>query len=252
MKEKIYTIPVNEAFSTDCECPLCVLEKQLEQEALDYYLGPSLMEPDHRLETNKMGFCRQHFEMLYNRQENTLGLALILETHLAYQIDSLKKAVKCSVISAKTTGLIKKVFSQEKSAATPSKALGAHLSQQNKRCSMCSKVSYTMDRYMDVMFYLFFVDNEFEKKLKNTKGVCFNHLEMICTSASKYLSPKKQEYFLSVLMDIQMNNLERISNELNWFTKKFDYRNSDAPWKTSKDAVIRTIEKLSGYLRSKR
>ena len=29
MKEKIYEIPVNEAFEQDCECPICILEKNL-------------------------------------------------------------------------------------------------------------------------------------------------------------------------------------------------------------------------------
>lgn len=27
MKERIYTIPINEAFEQDTECPLCVCEK---------------------------------------------------------------------------------------------------------------------------------------------------------------------------------------------------------------------------------
>ena len=31
MKEKIYTIPINEAFDQDCQCPLCLIEKRLEK-----------------------------------------------------------------------------------------------------------------------------------------------------------------------------------------------------------------------------
>jgi len=38
MKEKIYTIPVTDAFNTDCECPMCVLEKKLEDENIEYVL----------------------------------------------------------------------------------------------------------------------------------------------------------------------------------------------------------------------
>ena len=30
MKEKIYTIPVNDAFDKDCECPLCAMYQELE------------------------------------------------------------------------------------------------------------------------------------------------------------------------------------------------------------------------------
>ena len=61
MKEKIYTIPVTEAFSEECECPLCVLHKKLEDENIDYILGPSLMEPDGRIETNEKGLLPKTF-----------------------------------------------------------------------------------------------------------------------------------------------------------------------------------------------
>ena len=67
MKEKIYTIPVNEAFSEDCECPLCHLEKKLESDAVDYTLGAAMMEPDYRILSNELGFCRRHCSMLIRK-----------------------------------------------------------------------------------------------------------------------------------------------------------------------------------------
>lgn len=57
MKETIYTIPVNEAFEKPCECPMCNLENRFENDRVNYYLGPSLMEPENRIETNETGFC---------------------------------------------------------------------------------------------------------------------------------------------------------------------------------------------------
>ncbi len=92
MKEKIYTIPVTEVFGEECECPMCLLEKRLEEEYVNYFLGPSLMEPDCRMDTNEKGFCRRHFEQLYNKQENRLGLGLMIDTHMQEQISRLKKA----------------------------------------------------------------------------------------------------------------------------------------------------------------
>ena len=32
MKEQLYTIPVNDAFNEPCECPLCKIYDNLEQE----------------------------------------------------------------------------------------------------------------------------------------------------------------------------------------------------------------------------
>ena len=32
----------------------------------------------------------------------------------------------------------------------------------------------------------------------------------------------------------------------NWFTKKFDYRNAQEPWKNSRDALPRGMRKMTG------
>ena len=63
MKEQIDTIPVNEAFETGGECPFCYLERQAEQRAIRYTIGPgaSYMEPDVRAVTDRQGFCRAHY-----------------------------------------------------------------------------------------------------------------------------------------------------------------------------------------------
>ena len=87
MPEKIYTIPVNEAFEASrddasCGCPFCTLYNTLEENELDRILGAAMMEPDVRIETNAQGFCDTHFKMMFVRK-NRLGLGLILESHIA-------------------------------------------------------------------------------------------------------------------------------------------------------------------------
>ena len=42
-----------------------------------------------------------------------------------------------------------------------------------------------------------------------------------------------------------MDSLKEMQKDLEWFTDKFDYRNADAPWKNSKDALPRTIQKTN-------
>ena len=62
MKEKIYTVPVNDAFALDSECPICSMFEKLENDAVEYAMGPSYMEDDIREKTDKMGFCsRQNY-----------------------------------------------------------------------------------------------------------------------------------------------------------------------------------------------
>ena len=63
MKEKLYTIPVNDAVSANDECPICNAKRALERDAIDYAIGPgaSYMESDIREMTDKTGFCAHHF-----------------------------------------------------------------------------------------------------------------------------------------------------------------------------------------------
>lgn len=90
MKEKIYTIPVNDAFDKDCECPLCAMYQELENNAVEYTMGPSYMEDDIRAETDKMGFCRKHLKKIY-AVENRLGFALVMKTHMDKVINEIEK-----------------------------------------------------------------------------------------------------------------------------------------------------------------
>ena len=47
-------------------------------------------------------------------------------------------------------------------------------------------------------------------------------------------------------IDAIRENLARVKEDIDWFTAKFDYRNANAPWKNSQDAVPRTMQKLEG------
>ena len=93
MKEKLYTIPVNDAFREDCECPLCNIYHKLEQEALDYTLRPSTyMVSERREESDKVGFCARHAAML--NESARLGLALIYKTHMDHFIKEVEQRQK--------------------------------------------------------------------------------------------------------------------------------------------------------------
>ncbi|HEY8348885.1 MAG TPA: DUF6062 family protein [Clostridia bacterium] len=255
MKEKIYTIPVTEAFSEDCECPLCLLESRLEKEYIDYYLGPSLMEPDCRIDTNKKGFCRRHYELLYNRQENRLGLGLITDTHIREQLERLKDAAKPLLgghDSSRGPGfslgsLTSKFSPKTQTDSGPASKLLKLLTELENSCTICGRLEYTMDRYLDVIMYLWSKESDFRKTFSEKKGFCLVHFRMLIQAAEKYLSADKRKEFLGILAQQQLENMDRIEKELEWFTKKFDYRYNDAPWGNSRDALPRSIQKLKGY-----
>lgn len=247
MKETIYTIPVNEAFEKPCECPLCNLENRFENDRVNYYLGPSLMEPENRMETNEKGFCAKHFQMMYDTRTNRLGLGLILHTHLCEQNQKLEKLAHAPA-GAEPSGK-KSFFASLKSGGDNAKIaenLLKYLEEQQKECCICQDLLKTMERYCEVITHLYFTEKDFRNRFDSGLGFCMPHFGVLLRAAKSNLSGAKQEEFLATLIRLQQSNLKRIENEVEWFTKKFDYRNQDADWGNSREAVSRSIEKLTG------
>ena len=89
MAEKIYTIPVNEAFDKKDGCPFCTLYEMLVTREFEILMGGAMMEPDVRIATNEKGFCDEHFAMLLGLQKR-LQAGLMLESHLA----TIRKSVE--------------------------------------------------------------------------------------------------------------------------------------------------------------
>lgn len=221
MKETIYTIPINEAFEEDCECPLCYIEKRLENEAVEYALGPAMMEPDHRELSNEKGYCNKHFNMLF-RSTNKLPLALVLDTHL----EEIRK--KLPQMKEHKKGIFKK-------AEKPS------LSGMISSCMVCEKVEKTMDRYYKVMLDMWRTDSDFRAKFDTSKGFCLPHFE-------KLFALSDNSDFIKALVEKEEKELAVVQADIHKFTLKFDYRNKDMEWGTAKNAPIRTVEKIAGYI----
>jgi hypothetical protein len=54
--------------------------------------------------------------------------------------------------------------------------------------------------------------------------------------------------FIVKLNEIEKKALSELERDLEWFTRKFDYRNADKPWGNSRDALSRAINTLEGYI----
>lgn len=242
MKETIYTIPVNEAYEADCECPLCELERKLEKEAVEYSLGPAMMEPDFRMESNEKGYCNKHFKMMFS-SPNKLPLALVLDTHLD---DVRSKIEKLKSIAESAENEKKSIF--KKSDTDVAGEITELLTKLECDCMVCQKVNHTMERYVDVLLYMWSTDDEFKVKFERSKGVCLKHLKMLAEGSKTSLKAKHQNPFLATLLKKECTELSRVQDDIHRFTLKFDYRNQDMEWGTAKDAPERTIEKLTGYM----
>lgn len=238
MKEKLYTIPVNDAVNANDECPLCNAEQSLENDAIEYAIGPgaSYMESDIREMTDKAGFCRRHFNMMY-KYGNSLGNALILTSHVHKVSEDIKKEMK-NYRGAKG-GLFSKGGSSN---------VEEYINSLTGKCFVCDYYRDTYKRYIATFFHLYENDTEFREKIKRGKGFCLPHMSELLHEAPGYLKGKLLDDFTSELFETQSRNLDRIEEDISWFVEKFKYENQDKDWKESKDAIPRTIQKLVGYI----
>lgn len=245
MKEKIYTIPLMDAFKAEDECPFCFIERNLEQHAMDFVLGSgaSYMEDDVRAETDKMGFCRTHYKKMFD-YGNRLGCGLILTTHFKKKNEELKQQIKMfSPGKASMLGHFKKA---KIDTDNPKTSIGNWVKEQENSCYICDYYQNTYNRYLDTFFELYRKNPEFKDLFKNSKGFCLPHFSDLVETAEVLLSDKEKRDFYDHLFPLMTENLQRVTDDLEWFCDKFDYKNKDADWKNSRDAIQRGMQKTAG------
>ena len=236
MKEYIETAPVIEAFDSGDECPFCYLERWAEQRAINYVAGPcaSYMEPEIRAITDQMGFCGQHLKKLYDFGNN-LGSALMMQTHMV----ELNRELKAELEGFTAPGK-RKLFSKPGAPA-----ILDWLRRRNHSCYLCKRVESSIHRYY-VTFYVLLKDKDFRQKVENSKGMCLRHLEGLLELAAEHLPNSQHDWFYETVPGLVLENFSRVQADLDWFIAKFDYRNANADWKNSQDAVSRSMQKLQG------
>lgn len=215
MQERIYTIPISEVFEPRDGCPLCRLRDILEERCVEYIMGAAMMEPDVRVETNRLGFCKDHFEMMRARK-NRLSLALILETRLAE-------------VRKNTFGK-KGVFGKKQEKREPT-------------CYVCQKIDGVMGGMIDNILKLFVSDADFQKLFSEQETVCLPHYELLMEMAARKLSKKQLPAFQKALDPLTERYLAALTEDVHFFTTRFDYRfgGKDAEWGNSKDSIERAI-----------
>lgn len=210
-----------EKFNSDSECPLCQIQKIVEEQFLHEFLNDAVMEDNTRIKVRKTGFCAKHFDMLFARQ-NKLSLALQVDTRLE-DLQSLFSGVSSH------GSAVKKAKEIEKKSST---------------CAVCEYVEESMVKYYKTIAQMFARESDFIKRLLSTKGFCLHHYgELLKYSNSAGWAVKP---YLETLQEVEQKNFERLKKELKVFCDKHDYRNAKEPLGNSETALNRMRIKLYG------
>ena len=231
-KYELETIPIWDAIDAGTECPLCLLDEQAEERYVQFFLGNSVMIPEMRVEVNKTGFCRPHFKALWKGAANRHPLSLITHTHLKDLMEHGNRYEK-RAMKKRGEGVADYI---------------EYLRQRDSSCMICDRMDYTRKRYAFTIVHLWGHKEEFRQAISTSRGFCYFHLSSVLEMAKEQLSRSKIEALASALVGLQRKEMERIEEELLWYTQKFDFQNDTKPWGTSKDALHRALQKLTGLI----
>ena len=234
MPDHIHTIPVLDALRDPQSCAFCQMHKKLENDVIQFIMGPAYMEDSVRMETNKTGFCKTHMQAMY-KEQNRLGLALMLHTHMQRLCKDTDNIINGRIPLP--------LFGKDKNAVLP--RLQAHLEKTLASCYVCTRINSTFDRYVDTFFYIWNKGGGDAKLLESQTSYCMPHFITLLEAAEK-LGRGKREKFMDIILPLWQKITKELEGDLDWFVQKFDHRNANAPWKNSKDALPRAIDFLSG------
>lgn len=220
MREDICSIPVNEVFEPKDGCPFCRMRDMLEDRMATYITGAAMMEPDVRIETNRLGFCSEHFNQILARGSR-LSVALILESLLA--------EVKGQV------------FPEGK--AVPKK-IAAAVHSREENCFICENIGGSMRHLLESTLALWQNEPEFRELYAAQPYICLPHYGLVMEAAQKM--PKKNFIpFEAETTRLAEGYLEELSGDVTHFCRMFDYRNAGGDWGNSRDAIERAMTWLT-------
>lgn len=220
MREDICTIPISEVFDESDGCPICRMRDTVEKRTLEYIMGAAMMEPDVRVETNRLGFCDEHLDMMMGMR-GRLSLALMLTSH----IEEVKtKIFKNGILGAKVKNT--------------GKVTGS--------CFVCDKMAWGMDRMRASIYRLYEQEREFREKFDTQPHLCLKHYEWLAQGVQS-VSKKYKTDFIKSINNLTGNYIDALHKDLEHYCSMYDYRNNtqDADWGTSRDSVERTVQFLT-------
>ena len=230
MKEKIYTIPITEAFEKESFCPFCTMHKSLDEEAVTYTVGPAMMEPDFRIITNETGFCQKHMRDLHAKSK-ALPLSLVIDTHLS-EVEKLL----CIEPPQKKKTLFKK-------DTNPKNEFADSLVKLSSSCAVCNRIEHTFSRYFNTFVYMLKKEKGFLEKVLKCEGFCMEHFALMAKAAAENMTDSEFEKLFAPIIQLQKKRVGTYKRHIKSFADSFDYRNAGKKVDAPKDILLK-----SGYL----
>ena len=201
MRQDICTIPVSEVFEVTDGCPFCRMHKTVEERIINFIMGDAMMESDVRIETNKHGFCPDHFEKML-AHNGRLQLSLMLNTHLAeISADCLASGVSPKTAAEKANDIV-------------------------NSCFICDKIAWGEERMIATVYRLYEQEEDFRKLFNAQPHFCLPHFAKIMGGINKKTCRKHGKEMAEKLISATKDYCADLTEKLKNYSFMYDYRNA--------------------------
>lgn len=267
MAEQIYTIPINEAFEQSGGCPLCRMKKKLERESLDYVMGAAMMDPDVRIRTNRLGFCRRHYDDMLS-MKNRLSLALMLESHLdevsrlfPEDVSALPEmppppAEGAPVPPPDLPGDLPEAmqaipmdppprFARFRRYGGPNPAQMALV--QSKSCYVCARAADFERNVLSNVAHMWRRESSFRERFKAQEFFCLDHYGRLLHAARHELNDPSFRELYQAMTEINARFIRQLRGDVTGFCRSFDHQNAGKPLTDGqRTCTERSVDFLAG------
>ena len=221
MRYDITNIPIAEVFEEGNGCPICRLRNTLENRAVEYITGAAMMEPDVRIETNKKGFCLDHYRQIL-KQRNRLSVALMLESHL----DEMEK----------------QIFAGAPLVGKNAKKQAKDANRSACTCFVCDQMGDAMEKMLATVCRTWEGQKEFRQLFEDQPCLCLPHFSDLVAASAGTMSKKAQLDFAKEASKLAHRYLTELRGDVHHFCEMYDHRNAGSnDWGNSKDSIERAI-----------
>ena len=201
MRESIYTIPVTAVFKEKDGCPLCRMHDEVEEHIISYIMGDAMMEPDIRVETNRLGFCDDHYGKMFDHK-GRLQLAVMLETHIK--------------------SIANDVLREGMSPETRHEALKT----VNSTCFVCEKIEWGEKRMYDTLFHCYEKEPDFRRMFNSQPYYCLKHYERLMEGIANRKCRKYGSEMAQNLNRITKAYADSLSEKITKYCSFYDYHHA--------------------------
>jgi hypothetical protein len=248
MKYELDTIPVWDALKADSECALCLLERRSRSNAVRYFLGPAVMVPEVRVQTNERGFAPHNLRLL-SKDPNKLGLALLTHTRLKTLRSQLERPARALADEARklaSKGGLGGALANKSAFSEKAASFIKTLREKEIDCLIDEKVNQDIARYTFTLVLLWRDDPQFKTAWESGNGPCLHHTPALLEMATGELDAPRLGAFVAALLELVDRNLARVENDVLGFTQTFDSTKSREITGKVEGALDRALQKLAG------